>query len=110
MELYEYRFKNGILKYNKIEVIETSKMYKVKNKGEYFPNYALQVRKEELPLTEIGFEKEVSILSNIDDKNYAIGAIRKYYENELNTAKNKLNEAQDNLESFEQAIGEIRCK
>lgn len=104
MELYIYTFENGVLAYNTIEVIETSKMYKVKNKGEYFPGYRSQVRKEELPFTETTFYGGVIILNNIDDKNYAIEKIREYYENQLNVAKNKLKKAQDNLENFEQAI------
>ena len=104
MELYKYAFENGVLTHNTIEAIETPKMYKVKNKGEYFPGYRTQVRKEELPFTEITFDGGVIILNNIDDKNYAIEKIREYYENELNVAKNKLKEAQDDLENFEQAI------
>ena len=104
MELYKYTFENGVLTYNAIEAIETSKMYKVKNKGEYFPGYRSQIRKEELPFIETTFYGGVIVLNNIDDKNYAIGKIREYYENELNVAKNKLKEAQDDLESFEQAI------
>lgn len=104
MELYEYRFENGVLTYNTIEAIETLKMYKVKGKWEYFPGYRSQIRKEELPFTEVTFYGGVIILNNIDDKNYAIEKIREYYENELNIAKNKLKKAQDNLENFEQAI------
>lgn len=104
MELYKYAFENGVLTYNTIEAIETSKMYKVKDKWKYFPGYRSQVRKEELPLTEITFDGGVIILNNIDDENYAIKKIREHYENELNVAKTKLKEAQDGLESFEQAI------
>lgn len=103
MELYEYTFENGIFKYNTIEVVETSKMYKVKNKGEHFFNYTTQIRKEELPLIDRNF-RGVTVINNIDDKNYVIEKIRNYYENEVDVAKNKLNQAQDNLESFEQAI------
>lgn len=104
MELYKYTFENGVLAYNTIEAIETPKMYKVKDKWKYFPGYRSQVRKEELPLTEITFDGGVIILNNIDDKNYAIEKIKEHYENELNAAKNKLKEIQDDLESFEQAI------
>lgn len=104
MELYKYTFENGVLTYNTIEVIETSKMYKVKNKGEYFPDYRSQVRKEELPWRTRSYNGGVIILNNIDDKNYAIAKIRECYENELNIAKIKLNKTQDVLESFEQAI------
>lgn len=104
MELYEYKFEKGVLTYNTIEVIETSKMYRVKNKREYFPDYRSQIRKDELPFTKITFYEGVIILNDIDDKNYAIETIREYYENELTVAKNKLKEAQDNLENFEQAI------
>lgn len=104
MELYKYTFEDGVFTYNTIEVIETSKMYKVKNKGEYFPDYRTQVKKEELPWRTRNYKGGVIILNNINDKNYAIEKIRECYENELNMAKIKLNKTQDVLESFEQAI------